>query len=162
MKRAALAAALLCLAGAGAAPAAAIRLDDSLSPRQRIDAQPQWEFNEDRDLSDDELNALVAVVPAFEVRLRTAPHLGRNASIYLALSRQTKSLRLPTAVRLEWTTRGRFIAGKVLPGDRALVFRGRIDAPVITEILDLRLHIDGRYLERGLELEPHFEIELDP
>ena len=141
---------------------APIRLDDSQSPRQRIETQARWSNVGDSDFSEDEFNEQVAEIVGFESRLRTAPYVGRNASIYLALPRISKGLRLATAMRLEWTSRGRFASGSVRPGDRALVFRGKIDAPTFVETIDLRILIDGRYLEHGLEFEPIFEIELDP
>lgn len=145
-----------------AAHGAAIRLDDSQSPRQRIDVQSRWANVGDGDFSEEELNEQVANVQGFETRLRTTPYVGRNASIYLTLPRVSKGLRVPTALRLEWTSQGRFAPGFVRPGDRALVFRGKIDGPLFVETLDLRILIDGRYLEYGLEIEPIFEIELDP
>ena len=72
-----------------------------------------------------------------------------------------KGLRSPAAMRIEWTTRGKLLPGSVLPGDKALVFQGKITEAVMGDFFDFKIFIDGRYLDRGLEFDPVFDIELD-
>lgn len=150
-----LAALLGCLSAA-----AATRLDDSLSPRQRVQATTHWVYEGAGNWTVDQMNALVAEVRAMEFRLRTAPYVGRNAEIYLALSDHVNGLKSPTGMRVDWTTRGRFSPGSATPGTRALVFRGKITEPVMSDYFDFRIFIDARSWERGIEFDPVFEIEL--
>lgn len=147
-------AALVPLAGWGA------RLDDSLSPRQRVEVTSRWLHDGPGDWTEDELNAMVAEVRAMEFRFRTAPFVGREAEIYLTVPRRPLGLRSPTAMRLEWTTRGTFASGALVPGDRALVYRGKISQAVMSEFFDFRIHYDARNVERGIEFDPVFEIEV--
>ncbi|HXS52898.1 MAG TPA: hypothetical protein VN782_10240 [Usitatibacter sp.] len=159
MRRATLAAAALALCGTALA---ATRLDDSLSPRQRVDATAQWLHDGIGDWNEDQLNAVVARVQAMEFRLRTAPYVGRNAAIYLSLPQQITGLKVPTSMRLEWTTRGTFAAGSVVPGNRTLVWRGKITDAVMSDYFDFRIYYDARTAERGIEFDPVFEIDLTP
>ena len=159
MRRALALAAGLALCGVAAASA---RLDDSLSPRQRIEATARWLYDGAGDWNEDQINALVAVVPAMEFRLRTAPYVGRNAEIYLAIPQHVRGLKVPTAMRVEWTTRGNFGPGSVVPGSRALVWRGKITAPVMSDFFDFRILFDARTSERGIEFDPVFEIDIAP
>lgn len=137
------------------------RLDDSLSPRQRVEATPRWLNTGDEDWTEEQLNAMVAEIKAMEFRFKTQPYLGRTARIFLTVPRLVKGLRGPTGMRLEWTTRGKFVPGSVLPGDRALVFQGKITEAVMADFFDFKIYIDGRYLDRGLEFDPVFEIEVE-
>lgn len=138
-----------------------IRLDDSLSPRQRVEIVPRWVTESGR-LSDEQLNALVAEVRQFEVRLNTAPYVGKQAEIYLRLPVAIIGLQSPAGLRLEWRTRGFFAPGSVRPGDRLLLFRGRISQPVMGDTFDFVLQFDGRYIQRGLQFDPIYEIEILP
>ncbi len=154
--------AAMVLLGALVAPAgAATRLDDSLSPRQRVEIVPRWvsESTSAR-LTDEQLNALVAEVRQFEVRLNTAPYVGKAAEIYLRLPVAIVGLQSPAGLRLEWRTRGFFAPGSVRPGDRLLLFRGAITQPVMGDTFDFVLHFDGRYIQRGLQFDPIYEIEI--
>lgn len=143
-----------------AAPATAgTRLDDSLSPRQRIELGARWEGGSDEARSGEELLAITAEARDIEVRLNTAAWTGRNAEIYIAFPPDIVGLRLPGALRIEWRTRGRFLAGASIPGQRVLVFRGRIEAAVTAETFDFTYRIDGRHFDRRLQFQPIFEIE---
>jgi len=150
----------LLLAFAGSA-GAATRLDDSLSPRQRVEIVPRWVSERvEGPVSDDQLNALVAEVLQFEVRLNTAPYVGQQAEIYLRLPVAIVGLQSPAGLRLEWRTRGFFAPGSVRPGDRLLLFRGPITQSVMGDTFDFVLHFDGRYIQRGLQFDPIYEIEI--
>jgi hypothetical protein len=140
--------------------AAATRLDDSLSPRQRVQATTRWVYDGVGDWTADQRNALVADVRAMEFRLRTASYVGKTAEIYLALSDHVSGLKSPTGMRVDWTTRGRFSPGSATPGTRSLVFRGKITEPVMSDYFDFRIFIDALIWERGIEFDKVFEIEL--
>lgn len=159
MRRLLLAVAALALCGAAFA---STRLDDSLSPRQRVDATTRWLHDGIGDWNEDQLNALVAEVRAMEFRLRTAPYIGKNAEIYLSLPQRITGLKVPTSMRMEWTTRGTFAPGSVVPGSRALVWRGKITEPVMSDYFDFRIYYDARTAEGGIEFDPAFEIDVTP
>lgn len=139
---------------------AATRLDDSPSPRQRVEATTHWLYDGVGNWNPDQVNALVADVRAMEFRLRTAPYVGKTAEIYLTVPDHVNGLKSPTAMRLEWTTHGVFAPGSLVPGTRALVYRGKITAPLMSDFFDFRIFLDARNWERGLEFDPVFEIEL--
>lgn len=145
-----------CCASAGAAT----RLDDSLSPRQRVETTTRWLYDGVGDWNEEQMNALVADVSAMEFRLNTAPYVGKNAEIYLTIPGHVSGLRVPTAMRVEWKTRGTFTPGSLIPGDRALVYRGKITASVMSDYFDFRIYLDARTSERGLEFDPVFEIDI--
>lgn len=159
MRRALLAVAAVAACGAALA---ATRLDDTLSPRQRVETTTHWLYDGVGDWNEDQLNALVAQVNAMEFRLRTSPYIGKNAEIYLTLPQHITGLKVPTSMRVEWTTRGTFAPGSVVPGNRALVWRGKITAPVMSDYFDFRIYYDARTAERGIEFEPAFEIDVTP
>jgi hypothetical protein len=153
---------LLLLAGLAVCGAciASTKLDDSLSPRQRVDAVTRWQYDGVGDWNEDQINALVAEVHAMQFRLRTDAYVGKNAEIYLSVPLHVTGLRSPTAMRIEWTTRGVFTPGNVLPGNRTLVYRGKITAPVMSDYFDFRIFLDARTSERGIEFDPVFEIDV--
>jgi hypothetical protein len=157
MRRLLLAAAGLALASSALA---STKLDDSLSPRQRVDVVTRWLYDGTGNWNADQINALVADVHAMEFRLRTSPYVGRNAEIYLTVPLQVSGLKTPTAMRVEWTTRGVFSPGAVVPGNRALVYRGKITAAVMSDFFDFRIYLDARNRERSIEFQPVFEIDV--
>lgn len=142
---------------AGAAP---VRLDDSASPRARIDAQPRW-LHTGEGLSNPELlNAMVADVANLEVRLNTSRFVGKRARIYLVFPEFVPGIRSRSGIRAQWRTRGTLLPGTASPGDRALVYDGAITKPSLGDFLDLTLFLDARHLDRGARFEPAFELEL--
>jgi hypothetical protein len=138
--------AALCLAAALACTTAlaSTRLDDSLSPRQRVQSTAQWLYDGTGSWNQDQVNALVARVSSMEFRLRTAPYVGKNAEIYLSVPQHVTGLTVPTSMRVEWTTRGTFGPGSVVPGNRALVWRGKITEPVMSDYFDFTIYFDAR------------------
>jgi hypothetical protein len=93
---------------------------------------------------------------AVAVRLNLAPWVERDASLYLVFPRQDSA-----ATRVRWTTQGRLLPGEISPGDRVLVFRGRVTSPVLEETLALHIEADGNRLARVQQLNFHFEIDTD-
>ena len=159
MRRALLAALVLAAGGALAAP---VRLDDSASPKARIDIAPRWlgehEYTGDRDW----LHAMVAEAANVEVRLDTRAFVGRRGRVYLAIPAQVPGLLSPTALRVSWQSRGGFASGEASPGSRTLVYDGAITSPVTVVRLDFRFELDARYVGPGLRVDPYFEIDSEP
>jgi hypothetical protein len=152
-------AAVLAAALAAAVAHAGTRLDDSQSPRQRFDLQTRWEYLDGESNAPEQLMAIIAEARDVEVRLNTTAWAGRNAEIYIVFPAEITGLRLPSAMRIEWRTRGRLNAGVAIPGQRALVFRGRIEGPVTGDFFDFTYRIDGRHFDRRMQFQPVFEIE---
>jgi len=145
-----------------ALPAAAGKLDDSLSPRQDVDVRIDWQHNGNlENLDERQFNALSGTATGTEIRLNTAQYKGRQARIYLVLPLVIRGLDDPDALRLSWTTHGVFADGTVTPGTRALLFEGLVDTEVMIDILDFTIDIDGRSFREPLNFEPEYEIESD-
>lgn len=143
-----------------ALPAAAARLDDSLSPRQNIDILIDWQYHNNlENLDEQQLNALSSTASGIEVRLNTAQYMGRQARIYLGLPLVIRGLEDPAALRLSWTTHGVFSDGTATPGTRALLFDGVITSEVMIDILDFTIDVDGRSFNEPINFEPVYEIE---
>jgi len=151
----------LCLGVLSGSPTAgAERLDDSASPRQRVEATVEW-FAEasPEDLSEDEFHTVIARVSGVEVRLDTSPFAGREARIFLRVPVQVRGLRSPNGMRIDWRTQGLFADGSVVPGNRTVIFDGVVPATTMADIFDFVLYIDSRELFPPLAFEPIYEID---
>jgi hypothetical protein len=151
------------LALLAAAPVlAATRLDDSASPRARIDITPRWQY-EDGDLAGTpRLHAMLAEAKNVEIRLNTSAYVGKRGRIYLVIPEFIAGLRSPDAMRVEWRTRGLFQPGTVLPGARALLYDGPISKPLTGDTLDFTIQFDSRFMAGGFRFDPTFEIDVLP
>ena len=136
-------------------------LDDSASPKQQYNIELEWQNNGNLfALSERELNQLIARVPNAEVRLNTRDFVGQSARIFLRLPQQIKGLGNSAGLKLEWRTRGNFLAGHTTPGNRALIFEGRVSDPLLIEFFTFTMNLDSRSLTGALRFEPIYEIEL--
>lgn len=145
---------------------AAERLDDSASPRPLV--SPQVTLSERGTPLRETLFPRTATVHYgwVEYRLDTSRYVGRAARIELVMP-FVPGLRDPRSVVLQWSTRGRFAEGSLLPGERRMVWSGRVTEALMTELLDLRLIIDAAHLGElnrlsGNGVSPYFEIEAMP
>lgn len=143
----------------GATSASAAQLDDSASPRQRVEVKPRWQYQGEDALSPERIGRMVVDVPNLEIRLDTAAWRGRNARIYLTLPPLVPGVSAPEGLRAEWRARGVMQAGSIAPGGRVLVFDGLIDRPQTVEFFDFTIYLDSRFTQRGIRFEPKFEIE---
>lgn len=145
------------------------RLDDSLSPRNRVISSPMMS---EQGLPLDQ-NPL-ATAPTFgivkfsriEYKLATAKYAGKQARIYYVIPPFIAGLRKPSGLRVEWRGGNLFTNGSALPGERTLVWTGTVRTPYLNDGLDLTMHIDLRELQTrpgvGLAFESFFEIEMTP
>ena len=134
------------------AVAATYRVDDSGTLPNESTALLRWRQTAPSRTRDDMLEGATAVA----VRLNLAPWVERDASLYLVFPQQDSA-----ATRVRWTTQGRLLPGEISPGDRVLVYRGRITSPVLEETLTLRIEADGNRLSRAQQLNFHFEIDTE-
>lgn len=152
MSRAARACAALCLAlAASLANAATHRVDDSGSQVMNPNVQMRWD----------------ATVPgaqgrgvtgALEVALRldVAAWRGRNARVYMTLPVSPSG-----PLQAAWTTQGALLPGRLVAGERALIYAGPIAQDALRDRLRLTVQADGQRLDRAETLNFSFEIDLD-
>lgn len=152
MSRAARAWLLLALAAASMpAPAATHRVDDSGSQVMNPNVQMRWDAS---------LPGLQGrgMAGALEVALRldVAAWRGRNGRVYM---------RLPASpsgpLQVAWTTQGELLPGRLVAGERALVYAGPIARDALRDRLRLSVQADGQRMERAETLNFSFEIDLD-
>lgn len=153
----------LLLAAGGAAVSQVHRLDDSTSPRSRVQARP----DEDGDAASSAVSPHLTVrFDGIEYRLATAPFVGRRARIFYVVPPFIPGLRSPAGMRVEWRTGGLFAPGMARPGERRLVWSGTVPGPWMSERFDLRVQFDRRELRPvpggALDYEAYFEMEVLP
>lgn len=142
---------MLFLAAAGAA-AATFPVDDSASLPREGNVQMEWRSLAPNRAVGNAVDGAMIVT----VRLNTAPWLNRNGKIYMTLPEQSIG-----EVTAEWTTQGKLLPGKIVSGNRALVFAGPIKANVIEDTIALRISADGRRLASSQRLQFNFEIDVE-
>lgn len=136
-------------------------LDDSASPRQQASAIFEWVVERlDASAATDHLYEQRALVSGLEYRLDTARFVGLPVRIYLHFPRNTPGLDQGGAARLSWRTRrGVLTAGAAAQGERALVFDGVVESPLIGETLDFTILLDVRDITGPFRLAPRFVLE---
>jgi hypothetical protein len=91
---------------------------------------------------------------AIRVRLNVGAYLHRQARIYLTLPAQP-----PATLTASWTTQGRLLPGRVVAGQRTLVYQGPITTPYLEEVLQLTLNVDARALRQLYHV--NFQFQMD-
>lgn len=152
---------LLCAFAAGISVSSAHSaiLDDSASPRQRVEAKARWVYEGEEAMGAERIARMVVEVPNLEIRLNTSAWQGKQARIYINLPQAVPGIVSPEGMRAEWRARGRMLGGSVQPGGRTLVYDGLIEQSQTVEFFDFIIHLDARYTQRGIRFEPKFEIE---
>jgi hypothetical protein len=150
----------LLLAGSVFVARAGEILDDSQSPKKQYSVQLEWAHKRDLfALSKDEFYRLQASIPNVEVRLNTAGYMGKQAKIYLELPQIIDGLSSTEGFSLTWETDRIFASGGTTPGNRALIFDGNIDSPIMIDLFTFTLKINASCLIGKLRYAPIFEIE---
>jgi hypothetical protein len=90
------------------------------------------------------------------VRINVMPWLRHSGRIYLALPAQR-----PGPIALSWTTQGRFLPGKVVSGNRVLVYAGPVTTPFMEDTLTFQFSVNGTLLGRAVPVSYHFEMDED-
>ena len=145
------AAALLLALAAGAASAETHRLDDSLSHTVPPTAQMQWRPQTRSDV-DGGMEAWVRV----NIRIDTQAWIGRSGRVYMVLPRDESA-----TLEAVWTTDGQLLAGRLVPGERALVYAGPISASTLSDQMLVRLRSGPDWQSASRRLHFHFEIDTD-
>lgn len=90
------------------------------------------------------------------VRMDTRAWVGRSARIYLVLPRDQAS-----TIDAQWTTQGRLLPGRLVSGDRALVFAGVVPAASLEDQLHMRLRSGPDWESASRRLDFRFELDAD-
>jgi hypothetical protein len=145
-----LAAALLVLAGTAPVAAETFRLDDSMSQVTPPAAEWEWMPFAARG-ADTVLHMNVRVL----VRIDTRAWAGRAGRIFMVLP-----LDPGGPVTATWEARGPLLSGRLVSGERALVYTGAITTPTIEDTLTVRLTTDARLRTVSTRrLAFHFELD---
>ncbi len=140
----------LLLAAAGSTAAATYRLDDSASQVFPPNAQWDWEPGSLRTGSNT-VHMAVRVI----VRIDTSAWTGKTGRIYMVLPVDAGG-----RVTAEWQSEGRLLGGRMMSGERALVFSGTVPGPVLEDRLNVRLSTDARTIVSETQrLSFHFELD---
>lgn len=145
-----LAAAMLAALAVAPCAAGTVRLDDSAS--QVIPPAAHWQWAKGSLRTG--INRLEMAVRV-EARIDTRAWAGRAGRIYMALP-----LDAGGPIHAQWESRGRLLGGRLVSGERALVFSGTIPGPVLADTLEVRLWTDARTLtDDARPLAFHFELD---
>lgn len=142
--------AFLLILVATAASGATYRLDDSASQVIPPNAQWEWAAGSLRTgINTVHLSARVIV------RIDTREWAGRQGRIYMVLPLDSTG-----AVTAEWQAQGRLLGGRLVSGERALVYTGTIPGPFLEDTLAVRLSTDARSLTSETQrMAFHFELD---
>ncbi len=139
---------------AGTAPVAAaapVRIDDTGTYLSPPHLRMQWREVLARGAAR-QMEAQARLV----VRLDARAYAGRSGRIYLVMAQDVAG-----SIVLQWQGRGLLMAGRIAPGERTLVYQGRIPGPVIEDQWSLLVTADGEWLSDTRRLDCSFELELD-
>ncbi|MDR7095261.1 hypothetical protein [Hydrogenophaga laconesensis] len=128
------------------------RLDDSLSHTVPPNVQMQWLPLKSGQPYAGGMEARLRV----NIRIDTRDWVGRSGRIYMVLPRDEAS-----SIEAAWTTQGRLQAGRLLSGERALVYAGRINTPTLEDQLLVRLRSNADWQSNSRRLNFHFELDAD-
>ncbi len=137
---------------AGAAMANPHRLDDSLSHTVPPNVQMQWLPMARGQSSASGMEAWVRV----NIRIDTRDWVGRNGRIYMVLPRDQAS-----SMEAVWTTQGRLQAGRLVSGERTLVYAGTIPGATLEDQMQVRLRSNADWTSNSRRLNFHFELDVD-
>ena len=137
---------------AGPALANPYRLDDPDSHTVPPNAQMQWRPLSSRRGGDTGMEAWLRV----NLRIDTAAWTGRSGRVYMVLPRDEAA-----TVEAVWTTQGRLLPGRLVSGERALVYAGVLPGPVLEDQIAVRLRTGADWASTSRRLNFHFEFDAD-
>lgn len=144
-------AALLLVLGSSGARAETHRLEDPLSHTVPPTAQMEW-LPQTPGQRDGGMETWVRV----NVQIETRPWLGRRGSIYMVLPRDQSS-----TIEAVWTANGPLRSGRLVSGERALVWAGTIASETLRDQLQVRLRSGPDWQSASRRLNFHFEFDTD-
>jgi hypothetical protein len=145
------AAASLLMCVAGAAGAATHRVDDSGTQVMNPNVQMRWDAS-DTGAPGRGLSGALDVA----LRLDVAAWRGRSGRLYMTLPASPSG-----PLQVSWTTQGALLPGRLIAGERALIYAGPIAQDVLRDRLRLTVQADAQRMERAETVNFSFEIDLD-
>jgi len=137
---------------AAPAPAATFRVDDSSSIPNETNVTMRWKSANPTRLTGNTVEGGILIT----LRLNVAPWLNKTGRIYMALPQQPIGM-----VNVEWTTQGRLLPGKLIAGERTLVYAGPIRSGTLEDTFVVKVETDGKRLATPQRMQFHFEIDVD-
>ena len=128
------------------------RLDDSLSHTVPPNVQMQWLPIARSQRGGPAMEAWVTV----NIRIDTSGWVGRSGRVYMVMSRDEVS-----PVEAVWTTQGRLQAGRLVSGERALVYAGVLRGATLEDQMQVRLRANADWQSQSRRLNFHFEFDAD-
>jgi hypothetical protein len=135
-----------------AAISATFRVDDSASIPNETNVTMRWKSANPNRFTGNTVEAGILIT----LRLNVAPWRNRTGKIYMALPQQPIGM-----VNVEWTTQGRLLPGKLISGERTLVYAGPIRSGTLEDTFAVKVETDGKRLASPQRLQFHFEIDVD-
>ena len=99
------------------------------------------------------------LLPGIEVRLDTSAFVGQAARIYLTMPPATANA---SDLELSWEAQGRFLSGRVRPGQSTLVFEGPVEQPLTRAVFNFVLLVGERTGTQQNRMEVFYELETLP
>jgi hypothetical protein len=127
-----------------------VRLDDSLSHTVPPNVKMQWLPFARGQASAGGMEAWVTV----NIRIDTRAWIGRRGHIYMVLPRDEVS-----SIEAVWSSQGRLQSGRLVSGERALVFSGTIPGASLEDQLRVRLRSNADWTSNSRRLNFHFELD---
>lgn len=134
----------------GSSLANPFRLDDSLSYTVPPNVQMQWLPFARGQMNAGGMEAWVTV----NIRIDTRDWIGRTGRIYMVLPRDEAS-----SIEAVWTTQGRLQGGRLVSGERALVYAGTIPGATLEDQIQVRLRSKADWTSNSRRLNFHFELD---
>lgn len=134
------------------AAAATYRLDDAASHAVPPNVQMQWRSALPGRNNDNDVETQIRV----NIRIDTRAWVGRAGRIYMVLPQDGGP-----RITAQWQTQGRLMAGRLVSGERALVYAGPITQPQLDDQMLVHLRTDGRWQSQSRRLNFHFELDTD-
>lgn len=128
------------------------RLDDSRSQTVPENAQMQW-LPQNRSQQNAGMQASVRV----NIYIDTAEWKGRTGQVYMVLPQDQSG----SSMEAEWTTNGTLLPGRLVSGERTLVYAGRIGGDSLQDQMQVRLRSGPDWLSQNRRLNFYFEIDVD-
>ena len=128
------------------------RLDDSLSHTVPPNVQMQWLPLTPGQSYAGGMEAWVRV----NIRIDTRDWMGRSGRIYMVLPRDEAS-----SIEAVWTTQGRLQPGRLISGERTLVYAGTIPGATLEDQMQVRLRSNADWSSNSRRLNFHFELDAD-
>ncbi|MDB5891307.1 MAG: hypothetical protein JWP47_2138 [Polaromonas sp.] len=136
----------------GSAAAATFRLEDAGSYPLQPNAQMQWRSHLPKAASGPNTQTQVQV----QIRIDTRAWVGKQGRIYMVLP-----LDPGPHLSVEWRTQGRLLPGRLLSGQRGLVYTGPITRPILEDQLVVLIRSDAEWASNSRRLDFHFELDTE-